>query len=237
MQTSMRRLRHLVGIVGFAVLAIGQAATAEAQVEIIQVFVGVPVPNQITIQGNDFDSGPVLQVTLGNFPPLVIVDPPPPGPNQIFAILPPGIVGGDFLLTVRTGSGPNRQDTYDLTIAPQPAPGIPAGAIILWDQNNFCPDGFVQVNAFNGTFLMAAAEVGGVGGANQHFHTAGSFTGAAHTHNHVAWNGSPGPVDDNSGGTDYNNASSPAGGGTIMGNSGLANSLPPYNTILLCRSL
>ena len=192
MQTSMRRLRHLAGILGFAVLAIGQAATAEAQVEITQVFVGVPVPNQITIQGNDFDSGPVQQVTLGNFAaPLAIV--PTRGPNEIVAVLPAGMVAGDFLLTVRTGSGPNRQDTYDLTIAPQPAPGIPAGAIILWDQNNFCPDGFVQVNAFNGTFLMAAAEVGGVGGANQHFHTAGSFTGSTHTHNHVAWNGSPGP--------------------------------------------
>ena len=80
MQTSMRRLRHLVGILGFAVLAIGQAATAEAQVEIIQVFVGVPVLNQIRIMGNDFDNGPELQVTLGNFPPLGIVPPIPPGP-------------------------------------------------------------------------------------------------------------------------------------------------------------
>ena len=65
MQTSMRRLRHLAGILGFAVLAIGQAATAEAQVEIIQVLVGVPVPNQVTIGGNDFDNGPGLPLLSG----------------------------------------------------------------------------------------------------------------------------------------------------------------------------
>ena len=135
----MRRLRHLAGILGFAVLAIGQAATAEAQVEITEVFVDVPVLNQITIVGNDFDNGPGLQVTLGNFPPLAILVPPPPGPNQIIANLPAAILAGDFLLTVRTGGGQNRRDTYDLTIAPQLVPAIPQDAIILWDQGNVCP--------------------------------------------------------------------------------------------------
>lgn len=237
MQTSMRRLRHLAGILGFAVLAIGQAATAEAQVEITEVFVDVPVLNQITIVGNDFDNGPGLQVTLGNFPPLAILVPPPPGPNQIIANLPAAILAGDFLLTVRTGGGQNRRDTYDLTIAPQPVPAIPQDAIILWDQGNVCPAGFVQVNAFNGLFLMAAAAVGGAGGAAQHAHGAGSFTGPAHRHNLEPWNGNFAPVDDNAGGTQFNARTNVAGGGTMMGNSELVNSLPPFATILLCRSL
>ena len=237
MKTSMRRLRHLVGIVGFAVLAIGQAATAEAQVEITQVFVDVPVLNQITIEGNDFDNGPRLQVTLGNYPPLDIVDPPPPGANQIVAELPDGLPAGDYLLNVTTGGGPNRQDDYSLTIVAQPVAAIPADAIILWAESNFCPAGFVLVADFNGRFLMAANTVGVEGGANQHAHGAGSFTGPTHRHNIEPWNGSFAPVDDNSGGTQFNARTDFNDGGTVTGISELANSLPPFRTILLCQRL
>ena len=236
--TGLRRTsaRSLLGFLGLAVLIFGQAATATAQVTITAVFVNLPLPNQVTINGSDFDSGPNLVVTLGEFPQLVPVI--PPAPNQIIANLPPGMPVGDFLLTVTTGNGPNRQATYDLTIAAAgPAGVVPVDAIILWDQNNACPAGFAQVAAFNGMFLMGGNVVGIAGGAPNHAHGAGNLTGAAHTHNHVAWNGSPNPVDDNSGGIDYNNATGPAVGGAVAGTTALANNLPPFMTILLCRRL
>ena len=125
--------RSLLGFLGLAVLIFGQAATATAQVTITQVFVDAPLSNQVTINGSDFDNGPNLVVTLGDIAlPLVIVDPPMPTANQIIANLPPGMPVGDFLLTVTTGNGPNRQATYDLTIAAAgPAGVVPVGAIIL----------------------------------------------------------------------------------------------------------
>lgn len=145
---------------------------------------------------------------------------------------------GDFLLIVTTGNGPNRQDTYGLTIgAAGPAGVVPMNAIILWDQNNACPAGFAQVAAFNGMFLVGGNVAGTTGGATNHAHGAGNLPGRAHTHNHVAWDNSPNPVDDNSGGTNYNNTTGPAVGGAVAGNTGLANNLPPFMTILLCRRL
>ena len=130
--TGLRRTsaRSLLGFLGLAVLIFGQAATASAQVTITEVHVDLPLPNQVTINGSDFDSGPNLVVTLGEFPQLVPVI--PPAPNQIIANLPPGMPVGDFLLTVTTGNGPNRQGTYGLTIGPAgPAGVVPVGAIIL----------------------------------------------------------------------------------------------------------
>jgi hypothetical protein len=240
--TGLRRTtaRSLLGILGLAVLIFGQAATATAQVTISEVFVDLPLPDQVTINGSDFDNGPNLVVTLGdNATPLAILLPDPTS-NQIFAELPDGLVAGDYRLTVQTGGGPNRQDTYDLTIAAvaaAPAGVVPVGAIILWDVNNACPAGFVRVTEFDGRFLVGGAAQGTTGGSNNHTHGAGTLTGPAHTHNHVAWNGSPNPVDDNSGGTNYNNATGPAVGGAVAGNTGLANNLPPFMTILLCRRL
>jgi hypothetical protein len=228
--------RSLLGFLGLAVLTFGQAATATAQVTITEVFVDAPLPDQVTINGSNFDNGPNLVVTLSDFPQLVPVI--PPAPDQIIAHLPAGITAGDFLLTVTTGNGPNRQATYDLTIgAAGPAGVVPVGAIILWDQDNVCPAGFGQVAAFNGMFLVGGNVAGNVGGAINHAHGAGTLTGPAHTHNHVAWNGSPNPVDDNSGGTDYNNATGPAVGGAVAGNTDPANNLPPFMTVLLCRRL
>jgi hypothetical protein len=226
--------RGLMGLLVLAVLTFGQAATATAQVTITQVFVDDPVANQVRIDGSDFDNGPNLVVTLGDIAaPLVIVN--PPNPNQIIAVLPAGLVAGDYLLNVTTGGGPNRQDDYDLTIGAQVA-GVPANAIILWDQNNTCPAGFTSVAAFNGSFLVGGNVPGNTGGSNTHSHGAGTLAGPAHTHNHVAWNGSPGPVDDNSGGADYNNATGPAGGGAMAGATESVDGRPPFMTILLCRS-
>jgi hypothetical protein len=236
--TGLRRTtaRNLLGFLGLAVLIFGQAATATAQVTITEVHVDLPLPNQVTINGSDFGNSQNQVVTLGNFPQLNIVPPLVPMPNQIIADLPAGMPVGDFLLTVTTGNGPNRQDTYDLTIgAAGPAGVVPMGGIILWDQSNACPAGFAQVAAFNGMFLVGGNVAGDVGGETNHAHGAGNLTGPAHTHNHVAWDDSPNPVDDNSGGTNYNNATGPAVGGAVGGTTALANNLPPFRTILLCR--
>ncbi len=229
--------RSLVGFLALAMLTFGQVATAVAQVTITQVFVDVPAPNQVTIEGSDLDNGPNLVVTLGEFAtPLDIVDPPMPTATRIIADLPVGLVAGDYLLTVETGGGPNRQDVYNLTIgAAGPVGVVPIGAIILWDQSNACPAGFARVAAFDDRFLVAGNVPGTTGGANQHAHGAGNLTGPAHQHDLVRWDRSVGPVDDNSGGTDFNSRTAPAGGGAMGGATALANNLPPFRTILLCR--
>lgn len=237
--STMARLRHmttrsLVGFLALAVITFGQVATAAAQVVITEVFVDSPLPDQVTINGMNFDNGPRLEVTLGEFTaPLVIVN---AAPNQIVADLPGGLVAGDYLLSVTTGGGPNRQDVYNLTIGAQVA-GIPTNAIILWDQNNACPAGFARVAAFDGSFLVGGDTPGTTGGANQHAHDAGTLTGPAHRHNLEPWNRTFAPVDDNSGGTDFNARTDVAGGGTMAGTTALADSRPPFRTILLCRSL
>jgi hypothetical protein len=226
--------RSLFGLLALATLTLGQAATATAQVTITQVFVDDPVVDQVMIDGSDFDNGPNLVVTLGDIAaPLGIVN---AGSNQIVAQLPAGLAAGDYLLTVRTGGGPNRQDDYDLTIgATGPVGVVPISAIILWDQGSACPAGFASVAAFDGRFLLGGATPGVTGGSNAHTHSAGSFTGPSHRHNLEPWNGSFAPVDDNSGGTNFNARTGFAGGGAMVGTSGSTDSRPEFRTILLCR--
>ena len=228
-------MRSLLGFLGLAVLTFGQAAPATAQLTITQVFVDVPAPNQITINGQDLNNGPNLVVTLGDFAlPLVIVDPPMPTANQIIANLPPAMPVGDFLLTVTTGNGPNRQDTYGLTIGAQVA-GVPTNAIILWNQSTTCPTGFSRVATFDGLFLVGGDTLGVTGGSINHTHGAGALTGPAHRHNLEPWDQSFAPVDDNSGGTDFNARTDVAGGGTLGGTTASTDGRPPFRTILLCR--
>ncbi len=228
--------QSLFGLLALAALTLGQAATATAQVTITQVFVDDPVAGQVTINGNDFDN-PNLVVTLGDFAtPLDVV--PDPTSNQIIAILPDTITAGDYLLTVRTGSGPHRQDDYDLTIAAA-APGggvVPAGAIVLWNQTNACPEGFTRVDAFDGSFLVGGNVANATGGSTNHNHGAGTLTGPAHRHNLEPWDRSVAPVDDNSGGTDFNARTGVAGGGTMGGATASTDGRPPFRTILLCQS-
>ena len=227
----------LLGFLGVAALTLGQTATATAQVTNTQVFVDDPVAGQMTIEGQNFDNGPNLVVTLGEFgQPLAFVI--PPTPNEIIAQLPGGLTAGDFLLTVETGGGPNRQDTYDLTIgAAGPVGVVPIGAIILWDQTNTCPAGFAVVADFNDRFLVGGTVAGTAGGAIEHAHGAGTLTGPAHRHNLEPWNGSFAPVDDNSGGTDFNARTDIAGGGAMGGATALEDGRPPFRTILLCRRI
>lgn len=225
--------QSLLGFLGLAMLTFGQTATATAQVTITQVFVDDPVAGQVTINGNDFDN-PNLVVTLGDFAtPLDIV--PDPTANEIIAILPDPIAAGDYLLTVRTGGGPNRQDDYDLTIGAQVA-GVPTNAIILWNQSNTCPAGFARVAAFDGRFLVGGDTLGVIGGANNHAHGAGTLTGPAHRHTLEPWDQTVAPVDDNSGGTDFNARTGEAGGGTMGGATESVDHLPPFRSILLCQS-
>ncbi len=67
--------QSLVGFLALAMLTFGQVATAAAQVVITQVFVNVPAPDQVTIDGRNFDNGPGLDVTLGELAaPLAIVN-------------------------------------------------------------------------------------------------------------------------------------------------------------------
>ena len=117
------------------------------------------------------------------------------------------------------------------------APGgaLPADAIILWDVSDTCPDDFTRIGAYDDRFLVAAATAGTEGGADNHAHGAGNFTGPAHRHNLEPWNGSFAPVDDNSGGSDFNARTNLAGGGTVIGTSDNADSRPAFRTILLCR--
>ena len=234
----MARLRRttaqsLVGFLALAMITFGQAATAAAQVVNTEVFVDDPVLDQVTINGSNFDNGPTLEVTLGELGALGILA---AAPNQIVAQLPVPLVAGDYLLGVRTGGGRGREDVYSLTIGAQVA-GIPTNAIILWDQNTVCPAGFARVAAFDGSFLVGGDTPGTTGGATEHAHDAGTLAGPAHRHNLEPWNGSFAPVDDNSGGTDFNARTDVAGGGAMVGTSGLADNLPPFRTILLCRRL
>ncbi len=228
----------LLGGLGLVMLAFGQAATAQpAQLLIMEVFVDTPGVGQLTIKGVDFDSGGFPNVTLGEDPGTLVVV-PDPAATEIIVDLPEDLPAGDYLLTVTTGGGPGRTDSYDLTIpATGPTGEVPTNGIILWDQNGTCPTGFARVTTFDGRFLVASNSPGNTGGSNNHSHGAGTLTGAAHRHNLEPWEPELkiAPVDDNSGGTDFNIRTSEAGGGGMTGTSGLADNLPPFATILLCR--
>lgn len=203
---------------------------AQAQLTITEVTVGVPTSNLLTIVGRNLDNGPNLEVTLGEFPgTLVVVS---ATATEILAGLPSPLPVGDYLLTVSTGNGPNRQDTYDLTVE---GIDLPLGAIILWDQSNICPDGFTRVGSYDGKFLMADDAPGVIGGANSHSHGAGSLAVPGHRHSLEPWDGVQSPVDDNAGGTDFNARTGPAEGGETTGTSDPADSRPEFVTILLCR--
>ena len=226
----------LLGGLGLVMLAFGQAATAQpSQLRITEVLVDDPVANQLTINGIDFDSGGNPIVTLGEFPGTLAVVPTPTA-TEIIVELPPALTAGDYLLTVTTGGGTGRTDSYDLTIAATgPTGEVPTNGIILWDQSGTCPTGFARVTIFDGRFLVASSSAGNTGGSNDHSHGAGTLTGAAHQHDLVPWDRTVAPIDDNSGGDDFNARTGVAGGGGMSGTSGSTDSRPEFATILLCR--
>ena len=101
---SIRAGGVIAGISLIVMMGVGQAAFAQPiDVTITEVFVDDPVFDQMTIIGQDFDSGNSLEVTLGEFPdPLVIVS---EAADEIVVELPALITEGDFLLRVTTGGG------------------------------------------------------------------------------------------------------------------------------------
>ena len=110
------------------VIAIGacSAKPPERHLNFTEVEVIVDEENNLTmfmITGEDFLFEPPLEVTLGEFDPLIIIS---ATDTQIDATLPFGIMPGDYLLTVSTGEGQSHGGEYDLTIGaaePQGDPG------------------------------------------------------------------------------------------------------------------
>jgi hypothetical protein len=89
----------------------------EGHLNIDQVMVDDPDdPTSITIIGSDFLFGPGSPtVTLGWYVDPLIIDGDPTN-EEIVALLPDGILPGDYLLIVATGTGQSQSDEYDLTI-------------------------------------------------------------------------------------------------------------------------
>lgn len=219
-----------------------QGPPAQTQLTITEVTVGAPTSDLLRIVGSNLDNGPILDITLGEFPgSLGVVS---ATSSEILAGLPSPLPDGDYLLTVSTGNGLSRRDVYDLTVGavgppgpPGPPGAVPDGSIIIWDQSSDCPSGFVRVGDYDGRFLVVGSSPGTAGGSNTHSHDAGSYSGPSHRHDLEPWDHVHAPVDDNSGGTDFNARTGPGGGGTMTGFSGPADSRPEFITIILCRKV
>ncbi|MCZ6468557.1 MAG: hypothetical protein O6499_02795 [Candidatus Dadabacteria bacterium] len=116
----------ICGILVLLLVVSTQAFAAQPEVIITEVF---PNFNDGTfeITGENFDLGPdPLQVTLGNFGNLDIIS---ADANMIVVAFPEGLVDGDYLLTVFSGSGPRKNADNIVTvgaIGPE-GPGGPEG--------------------------------------------------------------------------------------------------------------
>lgn len=79
----------------------------------------------LIIKGWNFNFVNLLEVTLGELGPLNIIG---TTDTEITANLPPGIIDGDYLLTVAKGDAPSQRDSYNLTIGQgPPGPEGPTG--------------------------------------------------------------------------------------------------------------
>jgi hypothetical protein len=106
----------------------GQHRNEPHQLRIVKVFVD-QAGGELAIHGKHLDNGRRLLVQLGGEELFVSTA----TASLIIASLPPGIVAGDYLLTVDTGRGKKRFASYDLTLGgagpegPQGPPG-PSGS-------------------------------------------------------------------------------------------------------------
>lgn len=208
------------------------ANAAQAQLRITGVFVNDPAAGQMRIVGEDLVNGPNLIVTLGGSGPLVTFN---ESDVEISAILPDPLPPGDYLLTISTGNINARSDFFNVTVAVPFPLGLPVSGIVLWDETDACPTGFTRVEDADGRFLRAADTAGDEGGNASHNHTAGTFSAGAHRHNLEADTPEFAPVDDNSGGENFNARTEISGEGSVTGQSDNASNLPPFKNFLLCR--
>jgi len=103
------------------------AAAVPAQLTITDVYVDFE-HSEIQISGFNFDNGGYPVVTLAEYGELDVKDPPAPNATSIIAMFPVGgLAEGDYALTVSTGVGTPRTDTYDLTVGAV-GPAGPTGA-------------------------------------------------------------------------------------------------------------
>ncbi len=102
-----------------SIAMIGTSAWAvSSRLNITEVFVDNP-PTELVIKGENFDLGAPAMVTLGEVGQLTVTS---ITATEIRAAL-PTIAPGDYLLTVSTGNGQNKNDEYDLTISGGGSPG------------------------------------------------------------------------------------------------------------------
>ena len=128
---------------------------------------------------------------------------------------------------------------------------VPSGIIVMVSGAS-CPNGYTRFAALDNKFLVAGSTYNpAAGGSNTHTHTAGSYTAPAHSHtlSRTAWglnnnfaqagavaiqeNGDTGQA--LGGAANSEATTSTAGGGSISGASGAADSRPEFATVLLCQ--
>lgn len=145
---SMARAVLILSLLTFPVV-ISQALAMPpgGHLSVSEVFVDNPtVPTTLLIHGDDFLHGPhVPVVTLGDYGPLNIVG--EPTNNLIYALLPPSLSSGDYLLTVSTGQGQSQNADYDFTLSPVGIDNIGACGDSSAIQEIF-PDGSVSCEQF-----------------------------------------------------------------------------------------
>ncbi len=108
-----KRIAFTLGLVLIGAAALAAPKPPGQHLNVTEVTADIDA-GTLTIVGEDFDFGPgPLVVTLGEYGLLTInFD----DATLIDALLPVGIVAGDYLLTVSTGKGQSQSDEYDLTI-------------------------------------------------------------------------------------------------------------------------
>lgn len=131
---------------------------------------------------------------------------------------------------------------------------VPTGAIILWRDDDECPDGYSRVTEMDNKFLVSGPTYhpgtnDGSMGSNTHKHEAGEYKGPSHTHTVTK-----GPHSYTNSLTDYylelskgagnsyshynlstDITTSTSGTGSVIGTSALVDSRPEFATVILCE--
>jgi len=131
---SFTKTGWLCGIVLSAISLLAQPAIAAKWADtpsgqdliVTEVFVDFEA-NELIIYGQNFDNGEIPLLSLSGYDLTVESY----STDSIIAELPPGILNGDYLLTIRTGSSVHQYESYNLTIGAvgPPGPEGPPGPI------------------------------------------------------------------------------------------------------------